>query len=441
MTPLRRCHFVPPYLLQELVRTGTLDPSYVDECLRLDTTFRDRRETPSPPPAQPAPTVSRWTVHDTGNTETLPGRPVRRESEPETGDPATDEAAAGITSTLDLFRDNYARESFDGEGAPVLLTVHYGRNYANAFWDGTHLVFGDGDGRIFQRFTRAVDVLGHEFTHAVTEHTAALVYRDQAGALNESISDVFASCVKQQVLGQQVDDADWLIGEGIFAPGINARGLRDMAEPGTAYDDPRLGKDPQPSHMDEFVRTTDDNGGVHINSGIPNRAFVLAARAIGGTAADGAGRIWYDALVSGDVAGDADFASFVAVTIAVAGDHADVVREAWEQVGVQGATTTQAPPPRVPGAVGEGQVVVRRSGGFAGQVLEGSVDLGAGDDVAAEVCDLLERLDLAAVGGGTPQPDRYVYVVRVGDAPPVEVPEQDLTDDLRRLVGLVLGDA
>ena len=91
------------------------------------------------------------------------------------------------------------------------------------------------------RFTRPVDVLGHELTHAVTEFSAGLRYRDQPGALNESVSDVFGSCLKQWLLGQTVDQADWLVGAGLFLPGVNARGLRDMANPGTAYDDPVLG--------------------------------------------------------------------------------------------------------------------------------------------------------------------------------------------------------
>jgi hypothetical protein len=320
----------------------------------------------------------------------------------------------------------------------VLLTVHYGERYANAFWDGTHLVFGDGDGTVFRRFTRAADVLAHEFSHAVTEHTAALVYQGQSGALNESVSDVFAACLKQQLQGEDAAGGSWVIGREIFVEGINARGLRDMENPGTAYDDPALGKDPQPAHMDDFVETTDDNGGVHINSGIPNRAFVLAARAVGGTSAEGAGRIWYAALTSGQVAADSDFASFAAATVAAAGDRADAVREAWQQVGVTpgAASAPGAPVPTTP----SGLVVVRRSGGIAGQVVEGTVDPAADDDRAREVRDLLARVDLRArAAAGSPQPDRFVYVVVAGDGESYEVQETALDDDTRRLVELVLG--
>ena len=197
------CHFVPPYLMQQLADTGTLDQDYVDACLRIDTEMRARRG--SGRGGAPRDTDARWKVHTAGNTERLPGEPVRSEGGPPAGDETVDEAADGITATLDLFRDVYGRDSFDDAGARLLLTVHYGERYANAFWDGTHLVFGDGDQTVFRRFTRAVDVLAHEFTHAVTEHTAGLVYQGQSGALNESMSDVFAACLKQQLQG---DDAD-----------------------------------------------------------------------------------------------------------------------------------------------------------------------------------------------------------------------------------------
>jgi hypothetical protein len=432
------CQFVPPYLMQELAASGTLDREYVDACLRIDTEMRARRDPRGGGGGKtPRDTDARWIVHTAGNREQLPGDPVRREGEPAADDEAVDEAASGITATLDLFRDVYERDSFDDAGARLLLTVHYGRRYANAFWDGTHLVFGDGDGRVFRRFTRSADVLAHEFAHAVTEHTAALVYQGQSGALNESVSDVFAACLKQQLQGDDAAGGSWLIGEEIFAEGINARALRDMENPGTAYDDPALGTDPQPGHMDDFVDTADDNGGVHINSGIPNRAFVLASRAVGGTAAEGAGRIWYAALTTGDLATDSDFVSFADATVAAAGDHADAVREAWRQVGV---TSAARPAPTTPEpAPSTGLVVVRRSGGIAGQVVEGTIDPVADDERAREVRELLGRVDLGAQAAeGSPQPDRYVYVVDVGDGETYEVQEGALDADSRRLMELVL---
>ncbi len=332
-----RCSFVPAYVLQQLANAAelgrTVDSDVVvasRETLVIDAAFRQRRQEH---PRLGADGTGGWVVHTADHGMSLPGTPVRSQDEPAAGDDAVDEAWVGIEAILAMFREVYGRASYDDADARVIATVHHGQNYDNAFWDGTQLVFGDGDGRIFDRFTKPVDVLGHEFTHAVTEYMAGLVYQDQSGALNESMSDVFASCMKQRLLGQTADEGDWLIGAGLLLPGINAKGLRSMSEPGTAYDDPLLGKDPQAGHMDGYVDTTDDNGGVHLNSGIPNHAFQLAAVAIGGSAAEGAGKIWYSALQAVDA--EADFAAFAAATVAAAGDHADAVGQAWSDVGVE----------------------------------------------------------------------------------------------------------
>jgi hypothetical protein len=324
----------------------------------------------------------------------------------------------------------------------VSASVHYGRAYDNAFWDGTQLVFGDGDGRIFDRFTKPVDVLGHELTHAVTEHTAGLVYRGQPGALNESMSDVFAACLKQRLRGESADEADWIVGEGLFLPGVRARGLRDMLNPGTAYDDPALGRDPQPAHMDHYVQTRDDNGGVHINSGIPNRAFALAAIAVGGSSAKGAGTIWYAALTGPEVGPTTDFAGFAAATIAAAGEHEEAVARAWASVGVVPVEASSVPvdaagAPAVSG--GARTVTVRRSGGFAGLISDGTVDLEADDDRAPELRRLVERVDLRAVRAPEPRPDMYVYDFDLcGDC--ARLSEAALTSELRRIADLVLPD-
>jgi Zn-dependent metalloprotease len=321
----RACHFIPPYLFERL------QPHLVE----ADRALRARREAGPHPLPQAAAGAAAWVVHTCHNTSTLPGDVVRSAGQPASGDDAVDEAASGISATLDLYRSVYDRASYDGDGASVSLSVHYQQGYDNAYWDGTQLVFGDGDGQVFGRFTKPVDVLGHEFTHAVTERTAGLTYSGQSGALNESVSDVFGSCVKQRLLGQSADQADWLIGQGLLLPGVQGRALRDMAHPGTAYDDPRLGKDPQVGDMSDYVQTQDDNGGVHTNSGIPNRAFYLAAIAIGGHSWEGAGQIWYDALTGSDVGPDTDFAGFAAATVAAAGGSQDEVAAAWKTVGVE----------------------------------------------------------------------------------------------------------
>jgi len=201
------------------------------------------------------------------------------------------------------------------------------------------MVFGDGDGSLFNRFTIAIDVMGHELTHGVTAHTANLTYSNQPGALNESVSDVFGSLVKQRSLGQTAAQADWLIGAGLLASGVHGVALRSMKAPGTAYDDPVLGKDPQPAHMRDYVNTSSDNGGVHINSGIPNKAFYNAAVALGGHAWEQAGNIWYATLLDSRLSANAQFQDFAGLTV----DHANrlygasvsnAVVNAWQQVGI-----------------------------------------------------------------------------------------------------------
>ncbi len=445
-TPLH-CQFVPPYLLERLADPAahpslTVDPAAraAERTLTTDAAFRADRQAAQATRSPAKTTAPAWTVYTASNKQTLPGALLRSAGEPDNADPAANEAATGGQAALDLFKDVYGRASYDGKGAPVVMSVHYGTNYDNAFWNGTQLVFGDGDGTVFDRFTKPVDVLGHELSHAVTERTAGLVYSGQPGALNESMSDVFGICAKQRLLGQTADQADWLIGAGIFLPGIAARALRDMAHPGTAYDDARLGKDPQVGDFSAYVVTTDDNGGVHINSGIPNRAFYLAATAIGGSSAEGAGQIWYDALTGPDVGPRTDFASFAAATIAAAGPHADVVRKAWTTVGVKptGAKGTKGKRPSTTPATG--QVSVRRSGGFAGRTITGAIDLASDDPRAAKVRRLVERASFSTVEQDSPRPDAFSYTFCLPEQDEVTVPEDQLTKELKRLAKLLLED-
>ena len=257
-----------------------------------------------------------------------------------TGDLATDEAYDGLGATFALFSEVYGRNSIDGAGLPLDATVHYGELYDNAFWNGERMVFGDGDGEIFDRFTKSLTVIGHELSHGVVQFTAGLVYRGQSGALNESVADVFGALVEQYALEQDVAAASWLIGEGLFTEAVEGTALRSMKAPGTAYDDDVLGQDPQPAHFDDYIDTDDDNGGVHLNSGIPNRAFHLTAEALGGNAWERAGWIWYDALQS-DIIARVDFAGFAAATVVAASERygdasneVDAVRAGWAGVGV-----------------------------------------------------------------------------------------------------------
>lgn len=280
-------------------------------------------------------------ISDAVSTETLPGTLVRREGEHDTGDVAVDDAYDGLGDTHRMFVRAFGRDSIDGAGMTLEATVHFGHHYDNAFWDGERMVFGDGDGEVFRGFTHSLSVIGHELAHGVTERTAGLRYQGQSGALNEHLSDVFGALVEQYALGQDESAATWLIGAEVFSEEVQGIALRSMSDPGTAYDDDVLGLDPQPGHFDDFIVTTADNGGVHLNSGIPNRAFVLVARALGGFAWQRPGRIWYDAITSGRLTPDADFAAFAAETMHAAatrfgrGSTAhDAVRTAWHTVGV-----------------------------------------------------------------------------------------------------------
>jgi len=183
--------------------------------------------------------------------------------------------------------------------------------------------------------------VGHELTHGVTQYEAALEYEGQAGALNESFSDVFGSLVKQYALNQTVDKADWLIGAGLLSMNVKGVALRSMKHPGTAYNDPTIGKDPQPGHMKDYVNTSNDNGGVHINSGIPNRAFYLTATELGGYAWEKAGKIWYITLRD-RLSERSDFQRAANLTFEVAGSlygkggqEQNTVQKAWDQVGIK----------------------------------------------------------------------------------------------------------
>lgn len=280
------------------------------------------------------------TLYDCRHGTDLPGTKVRAEGEDPTSDASVNRAYAGLGATFDLLLSVYGRRSIDGNGLPLIGSVHYDEKYNNAFFDGEQMVFGDGDGEIFLDFTVAIDVIAHELAHGLTQYTANLNYYGQSGALNESVSDVFGSLVKQYSLGQTAGQADWLIGAGLLAPRVQGVALRSMKAPGTAYDDDVLGKDPQPASMDDYIHTGEDNGGVHLNSGIPNRAFYLLATALGGSSWERAGQLWFDVLTGGELAVDADFASFARLTVAAArsrfgeGDEVEAVLKAWSEVGV-----------------------------------------------------------------------------------------------------------
>ncbi|GAB2791108.1 M4 family metallopeptidase [Streptomyces daliensis] len=345
------CTIVPPHVLDRISRNAdaaladparrTLERDASQRTRRRITTVRMPLAAAPPSVADDADKKPERTIYDAKTKEELPGKKVRTEGSKPSKDASVNRAYTGLGATFELYLSAYDRYSIDNAGLPLNATVHYGEQYGNAFWDGERMVFGDGDGELFRDFTLPVDVIGHELTHGVTQYTANLEYFSQSGALNESVSDVFGSLIKQYGLGQTADQADWLIGAELLTDRVEGVALRSMKAPGTAYDDDVLGKDPQPATMDDYVHTGSDNGGVHINSGIPNHAFYVLATELGGHAWERAGQIWYDTLTSGDLKPDCDFSAFAAVTLAKAAErygdtsaeHGAVVKS-WSQVGV-----------------------------------------------------------------------------------------------------------
>lgn len=280
-------------------------------------------------------------IFDARHQRFLPGQLIMSEGQRKAPNIFAREAYQYSGATYDFYKQIFDRNSIDDQDMRLDSTVRYGYKYSNAFWNGSQMVYGDGDGRIFRRFTRALDIVAHELTHGVTDFEASLVYRDLPGALNEHMSDVFGSLVKQHYKKQKVDKADWLIGKGIFTSKINGDAIRSMKAPGTAYNDPLIGKDPQPSHMKDYKKISEDNGGVHIYSGIANHAFYLAAMDIGGYAWEKTGKVWYVTLRD-KLRPNSDFKDAAKKTFDVAGDLFGInsteqiaIKRAWNDVGVQ----------------------------------------------------------------------------------------------------------
>jgi Zn-dependent metalloprotease len=242
---------------------------------------------------------------------------------------------AGAGMTYDFYWQVLQRNSIDGRGMRLDSSVHYDTDFNNAFWNGRQMTYGDGDGKLFTGFTRAIDVIAHELSHGVTQYTVpggGLVYEGESGALNESFSDVFGSVVKQWSLKQGPDQADWLIGAGIMTPAVG-KALRSMRDPGNQA--LTWSGDDQPGAMSGYVQ----GGDVHTNSGIPNHAFCLAATNLKANSWEKAAPIWYKALSL--LHPEATFAEAAKATVQAAellygagSSEAKAVQGAWREVGV-----------------------------------------------------------------------------------------------------------
>ncbi len=279
-------------------------------------------------------------IYDAGAGQYLPGVRARFEGSDSTSDDVANKAYDYHVAMRMFLSDIFDRNSFDDKGSDLPGSVHfnYKDNINNAGWNGHQMVYGDGDGKFFNSFVR-LDVVGHEIFHAVTETTSNLDYQGQPGALNEHLSDVSGVLFRQWRLNLTADKDTWLLGEGLFTNQVNGRALRDMRFPGTAFNDPFLGRDTQPAHMKDFVVTMEDDGGVHDNSGIPNRAFAMFAIAVGGKAWKTAGHIWFAAATNGHIPRDCDFQRFADETTAVCAVQAPAelgkLKAAWAAVGIK----------------------------------------------------------------------------------------------------------
>jgi Zn-dependent metalloprotease len=228
------------------------------------------------------------TVYDCKHSQTLPGSPV---PSPKASKDGTAKRAFGETSKVaEFYKKVFKRNSIDDAGMTLMSSVHYGTNFNNAMWNGSQMVYGDGDSKIFIDFTNGNDVIGHELTHGVTQHTLQLAYKGDAGGLNESLSDCFGSMFRQWEANQDVASADWLIGSDIMGPTAKAKGyscLRNMANPAD-----KKALAPQPTKFSQVTPGMDP----HYSSGPPNLAFCNACKALGGKSWEKIGQVWYAAM-------------------------------------------------------------------------------------------------------------------------------------------------
>lgn len=348
-----RC-IIPPFMLKRIAESvgGEYRKSLLQDVLQSKK-VREARAAIRPPAKMRVALAARMAapqlprkqrmIYNAKHGRSLPGVLVRAEGQRTRLDRAVNEAYNYSGYTFDFFWSVLKRNSIDGAGMPIVSTVHYWDDYDNAYWDGTQMVYGDGDGQVFRRFTASLDIVAHELTHGVISYTCDLNYKNQPGALNEHFADVFGVLVKhwrKDWTAKQADAKDgWLIGKEIVIRTRTRRALRSMSAPGTAYDDALLGKDDQPSHMRNYYTGREDDGGVHINSGIPNHAFYLASMNIGGKAWLRAGRIWYEAMLA--LKKTSDFAHCREETLAAAerlfgkgSKEHKAVRSSWTAVGV-----------------------------------------------------------------------------------------------------------
>lgn len=337
--------FIPEHVFDEIAARQPNNAEFlktVEANRRLNTLVRQAREAREAEAAKPAQEgVGAREVFDAQGKE-VDGVLVRSEGQKPTGNSEVDLAYDFTGAIRQFYKEVHGRNSIDGKGMKMQSTVNYGENFENAFWNGIRMTYGKpGPQSPFRTFMQRV-IAGHEVTHGVTEFEAGTVYRNQPGALNEHFSDVGGALIDMYADKITAQQYHWLVGKGIWKDNINGEALRNMKKPGTAYNDEAIGKDIQPAHMNDYNKTPRDNGGVHINSGIPNKAFADFATAVGGNAWEAPGHIWFEARArAGSTPSFAQFA-FETIEAAKRMGHADLVpklEKAWADVGVKPVET------------------------------------------------------------------------------------------------------
>lgn len=273
------------------------------------------------------------TVYNCRQTQTLPGSPVSNPGA--STDVTAKRTFVETTSVAKFYKTVFNRNSIDNAGMTMMSSIHFGKGYNNAMWNGSQMIYGDGDGQLFVDFTASNDVIGHELTHGVTQYTLQLAYQDDAGGLNESMSDCFGAMFRQWEKGQDAATADWLIGADIIGPTAKARGytsLRNMANPAD-----KKALAPQPTLYSQVTPGMDP----HYSSGPPNLAFCTACKTLGGKSWERVGQVWYAALTTSGAQPKMTMPAFAARTRQLATQLypkqptvAAAVDAGWKKVGL-----------------------------------------------------------------------------------------------------------
>jgi Zn-dependent metalloprotease len=282
--------FIPTYLLEKAFRaTHNLDfARTIYDTSELFIKGRDGRIR-----TRNSKGNSQRFIYDCAQSYNLPGTKARFEGGKAVSDQVVNDCYDFMGQYRDFLKQTVGRNGLIGTGDDFIGSVHYGQGYNNAYSNGKSMVFGDGDGKIFIKFV-LLGIIGHEDFHVVQSNESDLEYEGESGMGNEAGADISGASTQMWAGKIKSRDFNWLVGEGAFGPKVKGRGLRNMLYPGTAYDDPDLGKDPQPATYSQLQKYDYDNGGVHIGSGIINSAFARFCIAVDGYAVDGPWPVFYN---------------------------------------------------------------------------------------------------------------------------------------------------